>query len=114
MIDYRAIGRRMKTHRKKAQRTQMYIAEKLNVSDKYVSAVERGVSKMSLERIDEVADLLDITVVDLLSDCDTRLSSYGDSEILELIKEWSPYQKTILIHLIKSINDLPDPPFPKE
>ncbi len=78
------------------------------MSDKYISAIERGCVKVRLERIAEIADVLGLTVVDLLSDCDTRLSTYGDSEILELLEDWPPSKKEVLIHILKAVNELPD------
>ena len=104
MIDYVAIGRRIKMYRLKAKITQATLAERLDVSDKYISAVERGATKVSLDRIDEIATLLNITLINILSDCDTSSPTYGDSEIIELIKEWNPNQKATLICVITSIN----------
>ena len=50
-VDYSAIGRRMKQKRKQAGMTQDNLAEKLSVSVGYISQMERGVTKISLETL---------------------------------------------------------------
>ncbi len=104
MIDYVAIGRKIKMYRKQCNKTQSDLAEDLNVSSKYISAIERGVAKVSLIRLDEIAYLLNIQIVDLLSDSDMNTSSYGDTELTELTKNWTPKQTSILIDVITTLN----------
>lgn len=104
MIDYVAIGRKIRMYRNQSQITQSDLAEKLNVSAKYISAIERGVSKVSLIRLDEIANLLNVKIVDLLADSDTTKSYYGEVESIELTKNWSTKQKSILIDVISSLN----------
>ena len=48
-IDYKLIGNRIKTERKKSGITQEVLAEMLDVTVGYVSQVERGITKISLE-----------------------------------------------------------------
>lgn len=104
MIDYVAIGRKIKMYRKQAQFTQSDLAEKLNVTAKYISSIERGVAKVSLIRLDEIANLLNIRIVDLLQDCDNTKDTYGDSELIELTKNWDSHKKDILIGVINALN----------
>lgn len=104
MIDYVAIGRKIKMYRKQCHKTQSDLAEDLNVSSKYISAIERGAAKVSLIRLDEIACLLNVQIVDLLSDSDKNKPSYGDVELTELTKSWSPKQKSILIDVITTLN----------
>lgn len=104
MIDYVAIGRKIKMYRKQCHKTQSNLAEDLNVSSKYISAIERGAAKVSLIRLDEIACLLNVQIVDLLSDSDMNKPSYGDVELTELTKSWSPKQKSILIDVITTLN----------
>lgn len=104
MIDYVAIGRKIRMYRNQSQITQSDLAEKLNISAKYISAIERGVSKVSLIRLDEIANLLNVKIVDLLADSDTTKSYYGEVELIELTKNWSTKQKSILIDVISSLN----------
>lgn len=104
MIDYVAIGRKIKMYRNQVNFTQSYLAEKLNVSAKYISSIERGIAKVSLTRLDEIANILDIRIVDLLKDCDNTKNTYGESELIELTKNWEPHKKDILIIVINALN----------
>lgn len=105
MIDYVAIGRKIKMYRNQVNFTQSDLAEKLNVSAKYISSIERGVSKISLVRLDEIATVLDTNISALLSDCDITKNNYAESELLELTKNWKPHQKDILINVISTLNN---------
>lgn len=91
-------------YRNQAHLTQFDLAEKLNVSAKYISSIERGVAKVSLVRLDEIASLLNIKVVDLLIDSDNTQNSYGESELIELTKNWDSNKKSILISVITTLN----------
>lgn len=104
MIDFVAIGRKIKLYRKKMNLTQFQLAEKLDVTPNYISAIERGVTKVSLTRLDEIAVILNISVADLLTDCNTESKTYGYNEIFELTKNWTPKQKSLLIDILNTIN----------
>ena len=104
MVDFSAIGRKIKLHRMKMNMTQFQLAEKLDVTPNYISAIERGVTKVSLSRLDEIAAILNISVANLLTDCNTELNTYGYNEIYELTKDWTPTQKSLLIDILNTIN----------
>lgn len=104
MIDFGAIGRKIKLYRKKINLTQFQLAEKLDVTSNYISAVERGITKVSLTRLDEIAAILNISVADLFTDCNTESKTYGYNEIFELTKDQTPEQKSLLIDIPNTIN----------
>ncbi len=104
MIDFTAIGRKIKMYRKKRGKTQADLAENLDVSSKYISAIERGEAKVSLKRLDEIAEILNVSITDLLTGADKNSSSYGESEILELTSKWTSKEKSLLIEVINTIN----------
>ena len=62
------LGANISAYRKRAGLTQLGLAEKLNYSDKAVSKWERGESMPDVLTLVQLADLLDITVNDLLVD----------------------------------------------
>ena len=105
MLSFIAIGRKIKMYRKKSNKTQAQLAEDLDVSPKYISAIERGIVKISLLRLDEIASHLNIRITDILSDCDISSSTYADSEILELIEEWDSKKKSTLVAILITLNN---------
>ena len=54
-VDYKLVGKRIQAARKQSGMTQETLAEKLDVSIGYVSQVERGVTKISLDLLAAIA-----------------------------------------------------------
>ena len=67
MIDYIQIGKRIRYHRIQLGLTQESLAFEIHTSAAYVSCIERGTKKPSLQKLVEIAELLDISVEDLIS-----------------------------------------------
>ncbi len=100
----RIIGRRIKFYRNKLGLTQAQLAEKLDVSAKYVSSIERGESNVSLNKLDKIAKTLNTDLASLISDCDSESSNFPLSDILTLTKDWSSVQKDHLISLVQILD----------
>ena len=67
MIDYIQIGKRIRYYRIQLGLTQESLAFEIHTSAAYVSCIERGTKKPSLQKLVEIADILGISVEDLLS-----------------------------------------------
>ena len=65
-LDYNVIGKRIKQARLKNGFTQEQIAEKLDVSIAFLSRVERGNSHINLRRLDEICNILDVSLGSIL------------------------------------------------
>ena len=105
MIDYASIGRRIALYRKRSSLTQAALSERLGVSESYVSQVERGSAKISLPRLVEIADLLDVDVALLVSDQATVSSQPFNTEIYELIRRWPSEHVSLLAKLLLCVNE---------
>lgn len=57
-----SIGSRIAKSRKEHGLTQEQFAEKLDISIKHCSSVERGLSRLSLEKLIEVSKLFDVSL----------------------------------------------------
>lgn len=66
MIDYILIGKRIRFYRQQMGLTQESLAFDINTSAAYVSCIERGKKKPSLQKLVEIAESLNISVNDLL------------------------------------------------
>ena len=106
MIDYSVIGRRIKTYRKSAGFSQEALAEKLDVSSKYISQIECGVSEISLKRIFEVARILGVKPESLISDVNPQSTSYLFSEIYERVKNMPIKRREAAIRMLDFISEL--------
>lgn len=58
----------IKYYRIKANLTQEDLAEKANVTSKYISDLERGIFNVSLEKLEQIANVLNIEAYLLLKD----------------------------------------------
>ena len=67
-IDYKAIGVRIKAARARKGVTQGYIAEVTGLSTPHISNIETGNTKLGLPTIIHLANVLDVSVDELLSE----------------------------------------------
>lgn len=72
-LDYKAIGKRIKIARIRTNLTQESVADRIGVTPQHVSNIETGNSSVSLTTLVAIANLLNVSVDELL--CDTVLKS---------------------------------------
>ena len=70
------IGSKIADLRKQHGLTQEQLAERLDVSIKHCSSVERGLSCLSLEKLIEVSNLFDVSLDFLLKETKSPTNSY--------------------------------------
>lgn len=88
MINYKAIGRRIARCRKKQSMTQANLSECLDVTESYISQIERGSAKVSLSRLDQISETLHVDLVTLISDDLSGSEIPINMEIFDIIKDW--------------------------
>lgn len=103
LVDYVAIGRRVKFYRKIANLTQADVAERLGISVSYISQIECGHTDVSLKRLDEIASIIN-TNIELLLSVHSVNVYLDDSDIKELTKGWNENQIKALLEIISLIN----------
>ena len=80
----KSIGETIAYFRKQKGMTQSELAEKMNVTDKAVSKWERNLSCPDINTISKLADILDVSVEELLK---TKKQDYSNSKIKKLINQ---------------------------
>lgn len=100
MIDYKSIGRRIAIYRKNFPMTQSVLSEKLGVSESYISQIERGSAKISLQRLAQISDILGIDIALLVTDKAIISPHPVNAELFEIIKDWPAEQKSFLADLL--------------
>ena len=101
-IDYKLIGQRIKKYRQKQGITQEKFAEYLDVTVGYVSQLERGISKINLERLASIAEYFGCSIMDLLADTSKSDPHYMQDEFFLLYEQLPLSEKTMLMHLLKT------------
>ena len=104
-IDYKLIGERIKSERKKKNMTQEMLAERLDVSIGYVSQVERGITKISLELLGAVSDILRCDVATLVTGCAIAGSCYLSEEMTEAFSLLNGRKRMLLLEFAKLLNE---------
>ena len=66
LILLKKFGKNLKIERIKQDLTQEKLAEKMNVSQNYIASIECGNANMSLAKVLELAQILDINISKLL------------------------------------------------
>ena len=102
MIDYKAIGQRIKIARIKKDTTQEAIADIIDITPAHMSNIETGKTKVSLPTLIAIANALSVSVDTLL--CDNVLASkvIFEGEAKEVLKDCDEYEIRLLVDLLKS------------
>lgn len=97
-IDYLILGEKLKQQRKKQEITQETLAEYVNLSVSHLSHIENGSTKVSLQTIVNIANILNISLDDLLDlDLGKRSMFITVREIDLLFKDCTKIERRILI-----------------
>ena len=105
IVDYDAIGMRVKIARIKAKITQEVLADKTGLSVVHISNIENGNAKMSLPSIISIANALSISVDELLCDSVVCSNHVFNKEAQEILADCSPYDIRILVDILKSVKE---------
>ncbi len=107
------ISKRIKEERKKLNLTQEELAEKINMSYKYLSNIERNVDKPSLDLLVRLASELKISVVSLFTDEQNNNKSKAEikkesfnRQLQYLTSDLTAEQQKEIINIIKGAKKL--------
>ena len=100
MLNYKSIGKRIRHYRKRRGYTQEQLGLSINTSGGYISNIERGVKKPSniergvkkpsLDNLASIADILDVTVNDIIHPMHDELAQ---RKINDLLTHCSPLER---------------------
>ena len=93
-------------YRKKAGLSQEALAEKLGVSIGYVSQVERGITKISLDLLGAISTILECDIASFITESATNSSEYMESELLSEIHKLDGKKKKYILEIIKLTNEM--------
>lgn len=102
-LDYKLIGRRVRILRKRGKLSQAALAEITGYSVPYISHIETGLKRASLETVAAIADALGCTADQLL---------YGNQEFddrtylkeaAEILLDCTPSERRFLLELLEAM-----------
>ena len=107
-FDYQAIGNRIRRAREEKGITQELLAESMDVSNAYISKIERGRTPVNLDNLDKICAVLETSTEYLLSGTSTLSEDYMRNEIIEMLEGCSPQKIKLIAQVIKPIVEYKD------
>lgn len=105
-IDYEAIGRRIRTRRIQKSMTQEQLAALIEREPAYLSRIEHGNQKPSLDTLLRISNALKLDINNLLSDVqESRTATWG-REVELLLEGCSIYEATIIIQSAVALKNI--------
>lgn len=104
MINYKAIGQRIKSERKKFGLTQEKLAENLSISIEHLSRIETGAYHPSLSLITKISETLNTNEAFIMfgENADNDINQ----QLLQKINELSDKKKDAVLKIISAISNL--------
>lgn len=102
-IDYNAIGQRIKKARKQKGFTQERLGEKLDVSTVYISQIENGKTKINLEMLIRIANILNINPGFFITGVSYHTQDYLKCELVTLLQRCPPERRQLIFDVVKVI-----------
>ena len=104
-VDYGLIGERIKKIRKMRGMTQDALAEHLGVSIGYVSQVERGITKISLDLLGAISTILGCDIASFVTESAVNSGEYLETELINEIGKLDPKKRKYILSIIKLTNE---------
>ena len=102
-LDYNAIGKCIKIARIQKDMTQEKLAEAIELSPTHLSNIERGNGKVSLTTLVNIANILGVTVDNLLCDNVIKCKPEFEKDIQLLLDDCDDYEIRIIKDMIASL-----------
>lgn len=100
-VDYKLIGSRIKAARNSLGYTQEWLAEKLDVTVGYISQVERGITKISLDLLAEISTILNCDIATLIVGATVQSGNYLSPELNAYYSKLDKADKKLVAGFIK-------------
>lgn len=101
-LNYKTIGTHIKIHRKMKNVTQEQMAEALNLSVGFISQLERGICKVSLDTLANIIEYLDCSFTDILEDSNKENDGYKLAQLNALYMSMSPDDQRIMYRIMEA------------
>ncbi len=99
VFDFRTIGNKLFSFRKRAGLTQAEVAEAAGLSDRTYADIERGSVNMRIETVLRICDALHITPNEILTHDNPTLSQIQD-ELFARLSDCSPKDRETALQLL--------------
>lgn len=102
-IDYNQLGKRIAYYRGKKKFSQEKLAEMILVNGQHISNIENARKCPSLDMLLDLANILEVSINDLLVDSLQYSSSASNTEIYKLLLDCNETEERIILEIIKAL-----------
>lgn len=102
-MDYVALGLRVKNKRLEKNMTQEQLAEAVDISSVYVGQIERGDRHMTIDTLVKIANVLQVSIEELLKESTTDNINARLAELVNIAKKLNTADIDKIIDVIKAM-----------
>ena len=102
-MDRELVGKRIKEYRIKAGLTQEALAERVGISPNYLSAVERGVKLIRLDKLVSIINEINCTADDILVDVIKKSYERKTSALLDTLSTFPENEQKRILEVINAL-----------
>lgn len=100
-LDYKTIGSKIQARRRMKGVTQEAMAEALDFSVGFISQVERGVTKLSMDSLYEITQYLDCSIADIVDESNSYNSAYSQVEFNVMYESLTPKDQRLFYYMLE-------------
>jgi len=102
-INYHEVGYRIRLARRKLRMTQEYASELVGISPSHLGHIENGKTKVGLQTIVSLSDVLDVSLDELLCGSMHRGREIIQSEVSSLLDACTPTDVPIVMATLRAL-----------
>lgn len=106
MVDYKLIGTRLKGQRESAKLTQEALAEAAEITPIYLSKIENGHVRPTLDTLGALCSALGCDLASLLTDTLPDSQQYQTERVVQVFHACAPEVKPIALSLLEQLSRL--------
>lgn len=105
-LDFKLIGKRIKEARLKKGISQEKLSEMIDVTVVYISRIERGTTKVNLNRLAQLSIVLETPIEKLITGTTIQNDIYLKKEFQELLSKCTPEKQKLIYNIAKIVSGI--------
>lgn len=105
-VDFKLIGERIREARKNKGWSQEKLSEELDVANAYISRVERGYVQINLIRLAQIADILGISLEELITGIVPETKQYLNKDLNDILEQCTPDKQKLIYNIAKIVSGI--------
>ena len=107
-IDYKELGKRIRSERRRQDLTQEKLAEMADISDSFMGHIERGGRTLSIETLAKLANALNMSIEYIICGEYNYQPDMLPNEIHDALNQMDSNQRRVFLSMMKALAAHPD------